>query len=154
MVMSLLHICYHISSNVIIKCKLLSLVFLAFPILQPDRQIKTHLAREISPRRRDQKVSVSDNVQQFALSFKYLILGRSSEQYCKVYQVQEKGQICQVWVRSYLIFVTSITYIQVEKKMVMWRNFRFQYTTDVEKCESLPNLEEFHISPHDRCEEI
>ena len=56
----------------------------------------------------------------------------------------------------------------------MWRNFRFQYmtdvekseispheeefqffhTTDVEKCENSPNLEEFHISPHDRCEEI
>ena len=27
----------------------------------------------------------------------------------------------------YLIFVTSISYMQVEKKSAMWRNFRFQY---------------------------
>ena len=32
----------------------------------------------------------------------------------------------------------------------MQRNFRFFHTTDVEICENLPNLEEFHISPHDR----
>ena len=32
--------------------------------------------------------------------------------------------------------------------------FQFFHTTDVEKCEILPNLEEFHISPQDRCEEI
>ena len=51
---------------------------------------------------------------------------------------------------------------------VMWRDFRFQYLTDVkkseisthvenfrffhttgvEKCEILPNLEVFHVSPH------
>ena len=56
----------------------------------------------------------------------------------------------------------------------MWRNFRFQYmtdvekseisprveefqifhTTDVEKSEILSNLEEFQNSTHDRCEEI
>ena len=36
----------------------------------------------------------------------------------------------------------------------MQRNFRFFETIDVEKCEILPNLEEFHISPHDRGEEI
>ena len=58
------------------------------------------------------------------------------------------------------------------KKLVMWRNFRFQYmtnvekstpcveefqifhTTDMEKSEILPNLEEFQNSTHDRCEEI
>ena len=60
------------------------------------------------------------------------------------------------------------------EKLVMWRNFRFQYmtdvekseisprveefqifhTTDVEKSEILPNLEEFQNSTHDRCEEI
>ena len=32
--------------------------------------------------------------------------------------------------------------------------FQFFHTTDVEKCEILPNLEKFHISPQDRCEEI
>ena len=32
--------------------------------------------------------------------------------------------------------------------------FQFFHTTDVEKCESLPNLVKFHISPQDRCEEI
>ena len=40
------------------------------------------------------------------------------------------------------------------EKLVMWRNFRFQYTTDVEKSEILPDLEEFQNSTHDRCEEI
>ena len=74
-----------------------------------------------------------------------------------------------------MIFVTSINYIYIGgEKSVMWRNFRFQCMTDVEKfeisphaeefqlfhtidagkCEILPNLEEFYISPHDRCEEI
>ena len=77
-------------------------------------------------------------------------------------------------IESYLIFVTSITYILVEKKLVMWRNFRFQYmthvekskisphveefqifhTTDVEKSDILPNLDAFKNSTHDRCEEI
>ena len=32
--------------------------------------------------------------------------------------------------------------------------FSFFHTTDVEKCDILPNLEKFHISPQDRCEEI
>ena len=56
----------------------------------------------------------------------------------------------------------------------MWRNFRFQYmtdvekseisphveefqifhTTDVDKSEILPKLEEFKISADDRCQEI
>ena len=56
----------------------------------------------------------------------------------------------------------------------MWKNFRFQYMTDVEKSEIsphveefqifhatdveiseiLPNLEELHNSTHGRCEEI
>ena len=40
------------------------------------------------------------------------------------------------------------------KKLVMWRNFRFQYTTDVEKSEILLDLVEFQNSTHDRCEEI
>ena len=72
------------------------------------------------------------------------------------------------------LHVILITYIEVEEKLVMWRNFRFQcmkdveeseispheeefqffHTTDVEKCEILPNFEVFYFSPHDRCEEI
>ena len=32
--------------------------------------------------------------------------------------------------------------------------FQFFHTTDVEKCEFLPNLVKFHISQQDRCEEI
>ena len=40
------------------------------------------------------------------------------------------------------------------KQLVMWRNFRFQYMTDVEKSEISPHVEEFPIFPHNRCEEI
>ena len=40
------------------------------------------------------------------------------------------------------------------KFLHMQRNFSFFHTIDAEKCEFLPNLEEFHISPHDRCEEM
>ena len=40
------------------------------------------------------------------------------------------------------------------KFLHMQRNFSFFHTIDAEKCEFLPNLEEFHISPHDMCEEI
>ena len=40
------------------------------------------------------------------------------------------------------------------KFLHMQRNFSFFHTIDAEKCEILPNLEEFYISPHDRCEEI
>ena len=47
--------------------------------------------------------------------------------------------------------------------MVTWRNFRFQYMTDVEKSEISPHVEEFQISqlvdeclisPHDRWGDI
>ena len=55
---------------------------------------------------------------------------------------------------SYLIFVTYITYIKVEKNSVMWRNFRFQYMTDVEKFEISPHAEEFQIFPHNICGEM
>jgi len=40
------------------------------------------------------------------------------------------------------------------KFLHMQRNFSFFHTIDAEKYEFLPNLEEFYISPHDRCEEI
>ena len=40
------------------------------------------------------------------------------------------------------------------EKSVMWRNFRFQYMTDVDKSEIPPHVEEFQISVHDRCGEI
>ena len=36
----------------------------------------------------------------------------------------------------------------------MQRNFSFFHTIDAVKCEILTNLEEFYISPHDRCAEI
>ena len=42
---------------------------------------------------------------------------------------------------AYLIFVTNPTNISVEKKFVMWRNFRFQYVTDVENSEISPHVE-------------
>ena len=42
---------------------------------------------------------------------------------------------------AYLIFVTDPTDISVEKKFVMWRNFRFLYMTDVEKSEISPHVE-------------
>ena len=44
-----------------------------------------------------------------------------------------------------------------------WRNFKFLHmqwnfgffhTIEAEKCEFSPNMEEFHISPQDRCEEM
>ena len=36
-------------------------------------------------------------------------------------------------------------------KSVMWRNFRFQCMTDVEKFEISPHAEEFQLFPHNRC---
>ena len=35
------------------------------------------------------------------------------------------------WFGAYLIFVSDAPTVSVEKKSVMWRNFRFQYMTDV-----------------------
>ena len=37
------------------------------------------------------------------------------------------------------------------EKSVMWRNFRFQCMTDVEKFEISPHAEEFQLFPHNRC---
>ena len=42
---------------------------------------------------------------------------------------------------TYLIFVTDLTDISVEKKFVMWRNFRFLCMTDVEKSKFSPHVE-------------
>ena len=42
---------------------------------------------------------------------------------------------------AYLIFVTDPTDISVEKKMVIWRNFRFLCMTDVEDSEIFPHVE-------------
>ena len=43
--------------------------------------------------------------------------------------------------RAYLIFVTDPTDISVEKKFVMWRNFRFLCMTDMENSEISPQVE-------------
>ena len=45
------------------------------------------------------------------------------------------------WDSSYLIFVTFLTYGICGEKFVMWRNFRFLCTTDVEKSEISPYVE-------------
>ena len=37
----------------------------------------------------------------------------------------------------------------METKKFMWRNFKFQYMTDVKKPEISPNMDNFQISPHD-----
>ena len=55
---------------------------------------------------------------------------------------------------TYLIFVTNPTNISVEKKIIMWRNFRFLCMTNVEISEIFPHGGQFQISPHDRCGEI
>ena len=44
----------------------------------------------------------------------------------------------------HLIFVTFLTYIDGEK-LVLWRNFKFQCVTDVEKSEISPHTEKFQI---------
>ena len=36
----------------------------------------------------------------------------------------------------------------------MWRNFRFQCMTDVEKFEISPHAEEFRLFPHNRCRQM
>ena len=51
------------------------------------------------------------------------------------------------------IFHLYLLYIGGEKS-VMWRNFRFQYMTDVEKFEISPHAEEFQIFPHNICGEM
>ena len=43
--------------------------------------------------------------------------------------------------QTYFIFVTDPTDISVEKKFVMWRNFKFLCTTDVEKSKISPHVE-------------
>jgi len=45
------------------------------------------------------------------------------------------------WLQAYLIFVTDPMDISVEKKLVMWRNFRFLHMTDVEKSKLSPHVE-------------
>ena len=42
---------------------------------------------------------------------------------------------------AYLIFVTDTRTVSVEKKSVMWRNFKFLYMTDVEKSKILPQVD-------------
>ena len=42
---------------------------------------------------------------------------------------------------SYLIFVTDTRTVSVEKKSVMWRNFKFLYMTDEEKSKISPHVD-------------
>ena len=42
---------------------------------------------------------------------------------------------------SYLIFVTVSRTVSVEKKSVMWRNFKFLYMIDVEKSKIHPHVD-------------
>ena len=42
---------------------------------------------------------------------------------------------------TYLIFVTDSRTVSVEKKSVMWRNFKFLYMTDVEKSKIHPHVD-------------
>ena len=49
--------------------------------------------------------------------------------------------IQKYWFTPYLIFVTDTRTVSVEKKSVMWRNFKFLYMTDVEKSKILPQVD-------------
>ena len=42
---------------------------------------------------------------------------------------------------AYLIFVTDTRTVSVEKKSVMWRNFKFLYMTDEEKSKISPHVD-------------
>ena len=42
---------------------------------------------------------------------------------------------------AYLIFVTDTQTVSVEKKSVMWRNFKLLYMTDVEKSKIHPHVD-------------
>ena len=42
---------------------------------------------------------------------------------------------------TYLIFVTDTRTVSVEKKLVMWRNFKFLYMTDEEKSKISPHVD-------------
>ena len=42
---------------------------------------------------------------------------------------------------TYLIFVTDAPTVSVEKKSVMWRNFKFLYMTDEEKSKISPHVD-------------
>ena len=70
-------------------------------------------------------------------------------------QFQLKDQTFSVHrLLTYLIFVTDTRTVSMEKKSVMWRNFKFLYKTYEEKSKISPHVDKFHISPHDRCGEI
>ena len=45
------------------------------------------------------------------------------------------------YIRSYLIFVTDTRMVSVEKKSVMWRNFKFLNMTDEEKSKISPHVD-------------
>ena len=51
------------------------------------------------------------------------------------------GVVMVVVVGAYLIFVTDTRTVSVEKKSVMWRNFKFLYMTDEEKSKMSPHVD-------------
>ena len=53
----------------------------------------------------------------------------------------------QEGLNSYLIFVTDSQTVSVEKKSVMWRNFKILYMTDVEKSKIHPRVDKLKF-PH------
>ena len=60
---------------------------------------------------------------------------------CRKFLYNQLGRVLLaggIW--AYLIFVTNPTNISVEKKIVMWRNFRFLCMTNVEISEISPHV--------------
>ena len=63
--------------------------------------------------------------------------------YSRACTTLQKCQNCFLKIQcgAYLIFVTDTRTVSVEKKSVMWRNFKFLYRTDVEKSKISPHLD-------------
>ena len=56
------------------------------------------------------------------------------------------------WVHVVIPHICHLDHLYIGgEKSVMWRNFRFQCMTDVEKFEISPHAEEFQLFPHNRC---
>ena len=59
-----------------------------------------------------------------------------------LFLTSEKGDMLNFCsLMSYLIFVTDSRTVSVEKKSVMWRNFKFMYMTDEEKSKISPHVD-------------
>ena len=60
-----------------------------------------------------------------------------------IVQVLEEARQRRRFINSYpyLIFVTDSRTVSVEKKSVMWRNYKFLYMTNVEKSKIHPHVD-------------